>query len=181
MKTFRFDDISIETDISYAICLVEDILTIYENAEILFGISPLTYNRKGNELIDRKLLAYSDHRLFYKVKNCGLPNIPRLQEKIQLASHGLVHVDHRFLSYDAQEFSILTSCSLINTKIYIPPFNKWNKDTENICHNNTIKLIKFEDGWKCCEYNQFDKNHNLWYLHPSNIPPQEFEKWIRQI
>lgn len=179
MKTFRFDDISIETDMPEVLLMVDNVKSIYKNAHIMFGISPLTYDRKGEELIDRKLLAYSDHRLFYKVKDCGVPRLPVFEDRIQLASHGLIHVDHRFLSHDAQELSILTSCSLIEAFTFIPPFNKWNKDTEEICKEHNIKLIKFEDGWRCCEYNQFDEKHDLWYLHPSNFTSESFEKWIK--
>ncbi len=175
MKIFRFDDICIETDMPKTLNIVHYIQKKYD-AQIIFGISPLTYDRKdGEDFIDREWLARSDHKIFYKIKNCGLPPIPKY---VTRASHGLIHVDHRLLSKEVQELSILTSCSLVDAKIYIPPFNKWNKDTEDICKEYNIILIKYEDGWRCCEYNNFDSSHNHWYLHSQNYTLDSFKKWM---
>ena len=74
--------------------------------------------------------------------------------------------------------SIFVSCSLSQSMIFVPPFNKWNQDTEDICKEQGITLIKFEDGWLCMEYNDFDPNHDLWYVHSREFKLEEFEKWI---
>jgi len=89
-----------------------------------------------------------------------------------------VHVDHRLLKKEAQELSILVSCSLSKSKIFVPPFNKWNKDTDEICEEHGIELVKFEDGWLCMEYNNFDVNHDLWYVHSREFTVESFKKWI---
>ena len=75
--------------------------------------------------------------------------------------------------------SIITSCALAKSSIFVPPFNKWDKNTEEICEENKIELVKFEDGWLCCEYNKYDSNHNLWYLHAREFTLKDFEKWLK--
>ena len=95
-----------------------------------------------------------------------------------MASHGLIHVDHRLMTKEAQELSILTSASLVKANVFIPPFNKWNKDTESICDEHGIELIKFEDGWLCMEYNSYDDNHDKWYLHAREFSIEKFKKYF---
>lgn len=181
-KVFRFDDICINCDIDLANSIADTILEKFPEAVILYGVSPLVndmgdYDGKDSQRIYPKIFnAYSDFRLFYRLDKCGLPE--NLHRKATVASHGLIHVDHRLLERSAQEMSILVSCSLTKSKIFIPPFNKWNRDTESICKENGIDLIKFEDGWKCVEYNEFDSNHNMWYLHHREFTEQSFKKWI---
>jgi hypothetical protein len=117
----------------------------------------------------------SDHRQFYKADIAAIPEIPDYVEK---ASHGLIHVDHRLLKKSAQEMSILVSCSLSKSNIFVPPFNKWNKNTEKICRSNNIELVKFEDGWKCMEYNKFDSSVSKWYLHHREFTVDTFKRWF---
>ena len=93
-------------------------------------------------------------------------------------SHGLIHVDHRLLSREAQEMSILTSCSLAKSKVFVPPFNKWNKDSEDICREHNIQLVKFEDGWLCMEYNDFNPDQELWYIHSREFTLDSFREWL---
>ena len=95
-----------------------------------------------------------------------------------IVSHGLLHVDHSELSEETQEMSILTSCNYLKTSIFVPPFNRWNAATERVCLNNNISLIKFEEGWKSLEYNNFDPKHKLWYFHPWSWTMGEFEMMI---
>ena len=74
--------------------------------------------------------------------------------------------------------SIITSCSLAQGKTFIPPFNKWDKNTESICEEFGIELIKFEDGWLCMEYNSFDPEQELWYLHSREFTLEDFKTWL---
>jgi hypothetical protein len=55
---------------------------------------------------------------------------------------------------------------LTNSKTFVPPFNKWNRDTEAICSEWRVELVKFESGWKSMEHEPWDKAHGRWYLHP---------------
>lgn len=90
----------------------------------------------------------------------------RICDDYRVVSHGLIHCDHTRISRDAQEMSIVTSCNALGTNIFIPPFNRWNQDTEDICLENGISILKLSDGWKSMELNDFDPSHDLWYLHP---------------
>jgi hypothetical protein len=121
------------------------------------------------------LNAHSDYRCFY---NVDLTGIPEINNRVVLASHGLIHVDHRLLTKEVQEISILVSASLVKAKIFIPPFNKWNKYTEEICEEHKIELIKFEDNWLCMEYNKYNISHEKWYLHAREFTFEKFKKWF---
>jgi hypothetical protein len=179
---FRFDDICINADMNNANALVDIIRSFYPKCDILYCMSPLvcdmdTGDAKTDQRIFPKIFnAYSDYRKFYKVTKCSVPN--NIPKGILLASHGLVHVDHRLLEFSAQEMSILVSCSLTGSSIFVPPFNKWNYDTEKICNDNEIDLVKFEDGWLCAEYNPFNVDHEKWYLHSREFTPNQFKQWM---
>ena len=128
MKVFRFDDININEDMEKTIKLAELIRYRFGECKVIFCFSPLVHDMSGEtgknkERIFPKIMnAYSDYRVFYKVDKCGIPKIP---DWIIKAGHGLFHVDHRLLNREAQEMSILSSCSLVKTSIFVPPFNKW--------------------------------------------------------
>lgn len=86
-------------------------------------------------------------------------------EGVRVVSHGLWHINHAKADRQLQEASIVTSCNLLNTSVFVPPFNAWNADTDEICKQHDIELIKYEDGWKSIEHNDFNPNHDLWYMH----------------
>jgi hypothetical protein len=125
----------------------------------------------------RKLSAMSDHRNFFKVQKLGLP-LGQVTGVVRLASHGLVHADHRLMGREAQELSIVTSCSLVDTRVFVPPFNKWNKDTESVCAEHGIELVKFEDGWRHVNYNKFDPTHERYYCHTHDVTAESLAKWF---
>lgn len=183
MLTFRFDDVCVNADMELINSITDFLFYKFEDCKIIYGISPLVHdmsyekNKKEKQRIFPKIYnAYSDHLLFYGVELAG---IPKTNPKVQLAGHGLVHVDHRLLTYECQEMSILISCSLVNSNIFIPPFNKWNKDTEYICEENNIELIKFENGWLCMEYNNYIEGHELWYLHAREFTLDKIIEWFK--
>jgi hypothetical protein len=150
-------------------------------ARIIYCISPLVHNMseespKNRQRIYPKIMnAHSDYREFFKVDIASVPEIPEFVER---ASHGLIHIDHRLLDEPAQEMSILVSCSIAKSKTFVPPFNKWNKHTEKICSENNIELIKFENGWKCIEYNKFHPDQKLWYVHHREMSVENFKNWF---
>ena len=178
---FRFDDICINADMDKANTMARMLVRKFPRCEVLFCISPLVHDMSNTsgataERIYPKIYnAHSDFRKFYNVDLCGMPEII---SEVAKASHALIHVDHRLLSREAQEMSILTSCSLAKAKIFVPPFNKWNRDTEEICKEHNIELVKFEDGWLCMEYNDFNPDHNLWYIHSREFELEEFKNWL---
>lgn len=181
---FRIDDISINTSEVRLKNQISYLLKNFESSTILLGISPLVFdmdaeNGVSQERIFPKIFnAYSDFRLYLKTTKLGIPDyVWELDKnpKISLASHGLLHVDHRLLDEGAQELSILTSCALSKAQRFIPPFNKWNAHTENICRANDIELIKFEDGWRHLGYNSIDETlTDKYYYHTHDFSDDKF-------
>lgn len=82
---------------------------------------------------------------------------------IKTASHGLFHIDHSKVSRQTQEMSILGSCAYLKSKIFVPPFNRYNQETIDICIENGIEIRV--NGWLSMEFNPFDGAHPMWYLH----------------
>lgn len=172
---FRFDDVCINADMGLINRITDYMFKKHPDCQVIWGVSPLVYNDCGQRVYPQNLNALSDYREFFRPQDCGLPPI---RKDVTLAGHGLIHIDHRLLDKQAQEMSILASCSLIGATTFIPPFNKWNQDTENICIDNSIELIKFEDGWRSMEYNKFDKKHERWYLHAREWTFKQFKTWL---
>ena len=177
---FRFDDISINSDIQKLGIMVDLVDAI--DAEIMLAISPIVFKseKETGRVFPAINSAQSSHTVNYHGDTMGIPEV--LHWDCIIASHGLAHEDHRILSYNAQELNIIQSCSLIDTKIFVPPFNKWNTNTERVCEENNIELIKFEDGWLSCEHNKYDTKNDKWYLHSWQWETAEdFNKWIHEI
>jgi hypothetical protein len=182
MITFRFDDICINTDMEMVKKMTDFLFKNFSPCKVIYGISPLVNKINSTDNIVRQrvfpgiLNAMSDYREFYKVELAGIPDI---DSRVVKAGHGLIHVDHRLLSKEAQELSIIASCSLAGATMFIPPFNKWNVDTDLICINQGIELIKFEDGWLSMEHNDYVHHHELWYLHSREWTYENFVAWFQ--
>jgi hypothetical protein len=177
-SVLRIDDISVNTNFEQLNNLLNLVRNKLYNLEILLAVSPMVFDmsnktngeptQNSQRVFPKILNAYSDHLVFYNVDRIGIPKwLPEISEKFncKIASHGLVHVDHRLMDFGAQELSIITSASLTQSNIFVPPFNKYNTETEKICENNGIKLVKWEDGWKHLGYHQFKIDKNKYYMH----------------
>jgi len=173
---FRFDDVCQNADMQSHFDFTEYILR-HINCSVMWAVSPIISKseKETQRVFPRKWNALSDFRQHYKLDNIGVPGI---HPRVAVASHGLVHVDHRLLSFGAQEMSILLSCSIIGATTFVPPFNKWNTHTEQICYENKIKLVKFEEGWLSMEYNEFDPSNKLWYLHAREWTLEKLQNWM---
>jgi len=178
-KIFRFDDICLNSNIQQAATMSKALKSHFPNCVIMWVISLLSTpeDNLSQRVFPSIWKAYSDYKVFFQVKQMGIPNVPG-NMGIQIASHGLVHVDHRLLTKEAQEMSILVSCSLLHTDKYVPPFNKWNSDTEAICDEANINLIKFEDGWLNMKFETDKPRHQKWYLHHREFTMDELFQWI---
>jgi hypothetical protein len=181
-KIFRFDDVCINADMDLINKMTDFLVNKFPDCTVIWGVSSLLHDMSNEKsdiskqrIFPKILNAHSDHRVFYNVDIAGLPEF---NKNAVIASHGLIHVDHRLLDKSAQEMSILVSASLVKSKIFIPPFNKWNKYTEEICKEHNIELIKFEDGWLCMEYNTYYDDQILWYLHAREFTFDNFKKWF---
>lgn len=201
---FRFDDVSIRSDMKNTDAVADVLTKHFPGCEIIYAVNPAVAGLEGERVFPKIWNTHSDYRQFYQITQVGLPMI---RHGVTIANHGLIHIDHRLLSKEAQEMSILTGCSLVNSKIFVPPFNKWNKDTENVCEENDIELVRFEYGvrgikksgdnyvvtgkssfslikgaevksWLCMEHNKFIKDQTAWYLHAREWTPEKVEQWI---
>lgn len=159
---FRNDDVNPNTDMEGMDAQYDVIRDLFPDVEIWSAITMFSrmsdrgavYNQVPFK--DRPLEWFYDvNRLLYSYDGEGWEVI---------CSHGLLHVDHSQLSRDAQEMSILTSCNYLQTDIFVPPFNRYNETTEEICDNHCIDLIE-KEGWKNFEYEDFDPSHEQWYFH----------------
>lgn len=182
IHTFRFDDICLNTDLEAAGRMSGFLKERFPDAPLLWCVSPLVHDMsceqdsvKRQRVFPAILNAHSDHRLMYRIDLAGLPKTP---PNVEICSHGLVHIDHRLMGREAQELSIVASCSLLKCKVFVPPFNKWNADTESVCQEHGIRLVKFEDGWLSMEHNAWQPQHALWYCHPRAFTVGTFQEWF---
>lgn len=181
----RIDDISVNLDEQRLRLFLTQIRTNFPRVKILLAVSPAVFDmpsRDGGEgvigerVFPSILNAHSDHKVFYKIERIGIPNwLASVTEEFDclLASHGLIHVDHRLLPIGAQEMSIVTSLSLIKAQVFVPPFNKYNKDTELVCSENNVDLIKWEDGWHHLGYQAFSDDGRNYYVHLHDYPGEK--------
>ena len=170
---FRFDDVCINSDMELHNKMTDYLFEKFPDCKVMWAISPLVHDECGQRVYPKIFNAFSDIHAFFRPDSCG---IPELHPKVKVASHGLIHIDHRLLTKEQQEMSILISCSLLKAKVFVPPFNKYNQHTQDICYENNIELIRFETGWNCMEYN-ICGGKNI-YLHAREFTFESFKKWF---
>lgn len=170
--TLRIDDISSRTNVNRLENFLNLFTAKYDNFDVLLAVSLGTIDSPENSETERVfppiLNAMSDHRVFFDLSNLVYPNwLPNLTRKFncQLASHGLFHVDHRLLSKEAQEISIRSSSSVLRTKIFVPPFNKYNKETLDIVDSLEYRIAIWETGWRHLGYQNFEFSSGNYYFH----------------
>ena len=174
---FRFDDVCINSDMELHNQMTDFLFEKFPDCEVMWGVSPIVHNDCGQRVYPKIFNAYSDAKnYFFRPDKIQLPPT---RSDVKLAGHGLIHIDHRLLQYETQELSILASCSLVQSATFIPPFNKWNEDTEKICRENDIRLIKWEIGWLSCEHNTFNVKHEAWYLHAREWTLEALKGWLK--
>lgn len=186
---FRIDDVSVNTNLDHLGRLLDVVRRrgpIDGSLTIMLAVSPLVFDVSNDTGLEtqrafpRIISAYSDHRLFYCVQKLGVPDLSRLRP-FTLASHGLIHVDHRLLSPEAQELSILTSCRVLGAQYFVPPFNHWNEHTEVVCGRWQIKLVKFEEGWRHTSFQKLDlRTYDRYYCHTHDTTPEQLEQWFHR-
>lgn len=171
---FRIDDISSNTDFYDLDKIYYVIRGKFPKASILFGVNLFCSSNFDGSVYREVPFKERENQFFYKVNNIldidhvGCYTFSK-RPNVSIASHGLLHCDHTRISKDAQEMSILTSCNYLNSKKFIPPFNRFNRDTEDICKENSIDLIKPDHGWKSLEFSEFNQDHKKWYFHSWRI------------
>lgn len=157
----RNDDVNFNTRHGHLGGIYGTIHSILPDAEIWSCVTVFAEkNSKGSVYAD---IPFKDKDVNWFYKNANSVMVDYRHPLFKIASHGLFHIDHSRVSRETQEMSILGSCSYLNTKIFVPPFNRYNQETINICLSNNIE-IKI-DGWLSIEHNPFDINHRMWYMH----------------
>jgi hypothetical protein len=181
----RIDDVSVNLDLDRLTKFLELVRSKYQKVTILLAVSPMVFNmdkwEPNNESTKERVFpailnAMSDHRVYFNVEKIGIPVwLNDVAEKYEciLATHGLIHVDHRLLTKDLQELSVISSASLVGTRIFVPPFNKYNDDTVAICNKNKIELVRWEDGWTHLGYHPFSDNGKKYYVHLHDYPGEK--------
>jgi hypothetical protein len=166
---FRIDDVSVNTDIDKLEVTIQTILNSYPTADIMLAISLIVFDREDERMNDGKLNVLSDHRVFYKGSKLGMPDLGRFKffSGVSLASHGFLHVDHRLLGVELQEWNIVQSCAIICPEIpvFVPPRHKWDYGVEEVCEEHDIELIKVEDGWEHLKYKDERPGTSKYYFH----------------
>lgn len=180
MPTFRFDDVSVNTDPNKLAVMVEFLRMRFSRVSIILAVSPAVHDcskepgMEKERVFPKILKVESDTRIFFKPDRVGVPDIIYKVGPVTLAGHGMIHLDHRLLSRPVQELSIMMCCSLVRSKMFIPPFHKWNNDTEHICEKNGVTLIKYTPEWRHLVYNAFDPSSGMYYLHTHDFTLEHF-------
>lgn len=158
---FRDDDISANSDQKKLASIYGTIHNLFPEAEVWSCITLFCQNNfKGSVYLETPF-KNKEVNWFYKNANSFMNDYRHPMCKI--ASHGLYHIDHSKVSRETQEMSIVGSCSYLKTDLFVPPFNRFNQDTIDICFNNSIKIKT--DEWKSLHFNEFDSSHKYWYFH----------------
>lgn len=188
---FRFDDVSVNTDIGHLNDLLRVIARHAPGSQVLLAISPVVFappelpeGAIGRQRVHPpRLTAMSELSPYYRGTRCGVPSavmsMPWHGLDVRTAGHGIAHVDHRLLGRKAQEMSILMSCSLaFNATTFVPPYNHYDARTEEICAHHAIELVKFEHGWRHVLHNPYTPHHERFYLHPYDITASDLQEWF---
>lgn len=169
---FRNDDINPNTNLVHIREIYDKINSIHPGSRIISGVTLFSRGGIKGSVYDDIPFKDKPMKWLYDVDSV-ISNIDKIPGEI--ASHGMLHVDHSRLSKDAQEMSILTSCHYLKTKLFIPPFNRFNSVTEEICMENEIILIGGEN-WKSFEFQKFNPDHKFWYFHSWRFTINELKK-----
>lgn len=186
MYTFRFDDVSRNTDLNRLHGMVALLRSSPWKCRIIFAVSIAGHNMADAPGLEKERVfpsmfhVESDHRVFYKPDWIGVPEPFVFAWADKIAAHGIVHVDHRLLSKKAQELSILTSCSLLKTDLFVPPFHKWNAKTEKVCTEHGVTLMR-ANGWKHLKYHMVRPEFDTYYVHTHDLSNDEFAARIGKV
>ena len=183
--TFRFDDVSVNTDWHKLDQMVTFLRSTFkaDQLRLIFAVSLAVQDmRDCDKALDRErafhaiLHTESDFRVFYRMTRVGIPVLldQYRKDEVEVAAHGMVHVDHRLLSRGAQELSIVMSCALLNSRVFVPPFHKWNHKTKEICAEHGITLVKYDRTWRHLRYHKFDYRNPTYYVHTHDFHYQDF-------
>lgn len=170
---FRNDDVNYNTDKNKLAAIYGVIHSLFPDAEIWSCITLFAGKNDKQAIYSDLPLKSHPTKWFYKNTDTFMYDYRHPMYKI--ASHGLYHIDHTKVSRETQEMSILGSCSYLKTNKFVPPFNKFNQDTLDICFDNEITMCS-SPAWKNFEYEKFDPLHENWYFHSWRFTPNQLKE-----
>ena len=172
---FRNDDVNPNSNIEDIKAMYMIIRKYFPHAEIWSAVNMIAKTSKDGSCypaIKPKDIKFTDVNLIFDRKH--LPDLENI------ASHGLLHLDHRNVDRDLQKYSILTSCALLNTKVFVPPFWRWNAETNQICEAAGVKLWT-EGDWFNIDNGPVRENHLLFCFHSWKFTPETFEERFKHL
>lgn len=177
---FRNDDVNRNTDMDKLNAIYRIIRNYFPAAEILTAVSIFSKYSKSEAVYPSLPLKGKPLDYFLNVDQVVRAIHTGCDSKV--VSHGLWHFDHTSVDQELAKASIITSCRLLYTDIFVPPFNKWDNHVERICAEAGIQLIKSnEDGWRSIEFNPvFDPRIKNWYLHSWRWTPESLAEYFEK-
>lgn len=167
---FRNDDINPNVRLEIVDRYYDIIHSLFPNAEIISCVTLMAKQNYKGSIYPKTPFKDNNLEFFYDVDS--FVREVHTYPNTQIASHGLFHVDCTKLDYQSQEMNIVSSCNYLKTKMFVPPFNKYNQDTEAVCYKHGITLVKPE-SWKSLEHEPFDMEHQNWYFHSWRLTPEK--------
>ena len=179
----RNDDVSMASDFDDIDKIYSIIREKIPNAEIWTAVTVFSQGEYGSIYEDLPLVGKTKSFL-YDVDRAWLTlgkNAKEFDDGLgKIVSHGLIHIDHTRLSYDATLMSMLVSCRMLNTRVFVPPFGRINGNVMQVAVEHNIEIeASFPLGrWKSIEFNDFDPKHEKWYFHSWRFTPDSFGRKI---
>lgn len=173
---FRNDDVSENTNFKQLYELYSVIESFAPMSEIWSCVTVLSHSAPSGAVYPSLPLKTKPFEYFLDV-NQAIANPHMIPAKV--VSHGLWHFDHTKIERELMAASIVSSCKLLYTDTFVPPFNKWSEAMSDVCRYHGIRLVKSnEEGWKSFEFNEFDPSHELWYFHSWKWTPEKLRDYL---
>ena len=176
MLEFQNHDVNPNTNLVKLGALYQVIRDLHPSAKILSGVTLFGKHNREGYIYPGVPFKHNEIPWFYNVNK-----MMKVTQYIpgEIASHGLFHVDHTKVHRDAQEMSIVSSCNFLRCDKFIPPFNKFNEETIEICRDNKIELI-CNDAWRSLDFQPFDPEYDKWYFHSWKFNPKSLKQKLLQ-
>lgn len=172
---FRNDDVNPNSNLDDIREMYKTLKELVPNVKIYTAVNILAKkNDSGRPYPPMyfKNVDINDVDMVWNLETKGLENI---------ISHGLAHFDHRHSSEELQKFSILTSCKLLNTKIFIAPFTRVSNYTKAMCKENKIDMWN-RQRWENFDNKPMDLTKSHFLMHSWKFTPETFrEKLLKDL
>jgi len=173
---FRNDDVNPNSDFKAIRKMYDTILQYFPNAEIYSCVNLFSQETsEGNVYPPTKKLA-KDRDYFLVNKMFDFKSLKYLE---RIVSHGMWHLDHKHCNNELQKYSIVSSCRILKTNLFVPPFWRYNQDTRDICSEYGIKL------WVDTTWINFDNldiipEKRYYLFHSWKFTPESFAKKMKE-